>query len=206
MCCVVLFLLHKHLKYITVKKIAILASGSGSNAENIANYFAGSDYAEVSFIIANNPNAFVLERAKRLGIEAAVVTKAEFMEADGVIAMLQERGIDFVVLAGFLLLVPQKLIQAYPGKIVNIHPALLPKHGGKGMYGDNVHKAVVASGDTESGITIHLIDEHYDKGTTFFQAKCPVLPTDTYEDVAAKVHALEYEHFPHVIEEILRTL
>ncbi len=206
MCCVVLFLLHKHLKYITVKKIAILASGSGSNAENIANYFAGSDYAEVSFIIANNPNAFVLERAKRLGIEAAVVTKAEFMEADGVIAMLQEREIDFVVLAGFLLLVPQKLIQAYPGKIVNIHPALLPKHGGKGMYGDNVHKAVVASGDTESGITIHLIDEHYDKGTTFFQAKCPVLPTDTYEDVAAKVHALEYEHFPHVIEEILRTL
>ena len=206
MCCVVLFLLHKHLKYITVKKIAILASGSGSNAENIANYFAGSDYAEVSFIIANNPNAFVLERAKRLGIEAAVVTKAEFMEADGIIAMLQERGIDFVVLAGLLLLVPQKLIQAYPGKIVNIHPALLPKHGGKGMYGDNVHKAVVASGDTESGITIHLIDEHYDKGTTFFQAKCPVLPTDTYEDVAAKVHALEYEHFPHVIEEILRTL
>ena len=206
MCCVVLFLLHKHLKYITVKKIAILASGSGSNAENIANYFAGSDYAEVSFIIANNPNAFVLERAKRLGIEAAVVTKAEFMEAEGVIAMLQERGIDFVDLAGFLLLVPQKLIQAYPGKIVNIHPALLPKHGGKGMYGDNVHKAVVASGDTESGITIHLIDEHYDKGTTFFQAKCPVLPTDTYEDVAAKVHALEYEHFPHVIEEILRTL
>ena len=206
MCCVVLFLLYKHLKYITVKKIAILASGSGSNAENIANYFAGSDYAEVSFIIANNPNAFVLERAKRLGIEAAVVTKAEFMEADGIIAMLQERGIDFIVLAGFLLLVPQKLIQAYPGKIVNIHPALLPKHGGKGMYGDNVHKAVVASGDTESGITIHLIDEHYDKGTTFFQAKCPVLPTDTYEDVAAKVHALEYEHFPHVIEEILRTL
>ena len=206
MCCVVLFLLYKHLKYITVKKIAILASGSGSNAENIANYFAGSDYAEVSFIIANNPNAFVLERAKRLGIETAVVTKAEFMEADGIIAMLQEREIDFVVLAGFLLLVPQKLIQAYPGKIVNIHPALLPKHGGKGMYGDNVHKAVVASGDTESGITIHLIDEHYDKGTTFFQAKCPVLPTDTYEDVAAKVHALEYEHFPHVIEEILRTL
>lgn len=189
-----------------MKKIAILASGSGSNAENIANYFAGSDYARVSFVIANNPNAFVLERAKRLGIESAVVTKAEFVEADGVIAMLQERDIDFVVLAGFLLLVPQKLIQAYPGKIVNIHPALLPKHGGKGMYGDNVHKAVVACGDAESGITIHLIDEQYDKGTTFFQAKCPVLPTDTYEDVAAKVHALEYEHFPHVIEEILHTL
>ncbi len=189
-----------------VKKIAILASGSGSNAENIANYFNGSDYAEVSLIIANNPEAYVIERAKRLGIECAVVTKAQFIEADSIIAMLQERCIDFVVLAGFLLLVPSKLIQAYPGRIVNIHPALLPKHGGKGMYGDRVHKAVVESGDTESGITIHLIDEQYDKGTTFFQAKCPVLPTDTPDDVAAKVHALEYEHFPHVIEEILHTL
>lgn len=197
---------HKHKTTINVKKIAILASGSGSNAENIANYFNGSNYAEVSFIIANNPEAYVIERAKRLGIECAVVTKAQFMEADEIIAMLQERSIDFVVLAGFLLLVPAKLIRAYPGRIVNIHPALLPKHGGKGMYGDHVHKAVVESGDTESGITIHLIDEQYDKGTTFFQAKCPVLPTDTPDDVATKVHALEYEHFPHVIEEILHTL
>ena len=189
-----------------MKKIAILASGSGSNAENIAKYFEESDYAKVSFIIANNPEAYVLERAKRLGIEAAVVTKQQFVEADSVIEMLQQRNIDFIVLAGFLLLVPKKLIQAYPGRIVNIHPALLPKHGGKGMYGDRVHKAVVECGDTESGITIHLIDEQYDKGTTFFQAKCPVLPTDTPDDVAAKVHALEYEHFPHVIEEILHTL
>ena len=198
--------LYYNLKRTTVKKIAILASGSGSNAENIANYFKGSDYAGVSFIIANNPDAYVIERAKRLGIEYAVVTKAQFMEADSIIDMLKERDIDFVVLAGFLLLVPAKLIQAYPGRIVNIHPALLPKHGGKGMYGDRVHKAVVESGDTESGITIHLIDEQYDKGTTFFQAKCPVLPTDTPDDVATKVHALEYEHFPHVIEEILHTL
>lgn len=189
-----------------MKNIAILASGSGSNAENIAKYFEGSDYARVSFIIANNPEAYVLERAKKLGIKAAVVTKQQFMEADSIIAMLKERNIDFVVLAGFLLLVPQKLIQAYPGKIVNIHPALLPKHGGKGMYGDRVHKAVVECGDSESGITIHLIDEQYDKGTTFFQAKCPVLPSDTPDDVAAKVHALEYEHFPHVIEEIMHTL
>ena len=198
--------LYYNLKRTTVKKIAILASGSGSNAENIANYFKGSDYAEVSFIIANNPDAYVIERAKRLDIEYAVVTKAQFMEADSIIDMLKERDIDFLVLAGFLLLVPAKLIQAYPGRIVNIHPALLPKHGGKGMYGDRVHKAVVESGDTESGITIHLIDEQYDKGTTFFQAKCPVLPTDTPDDVATKVHALEYEHFPHVIEEILHTL
>lgn len=202
-CCAVWCLCHKHTD---MKRIAILASGSGSNAENIANYFNGSDYAQVTFIIANNPEAYVLERAKRLGIESAVVTKQQFIEADSIIAMLEEREIDFVVLAGFLLLVPQKLIAAYPGRIVNIHPALLPKHGGKGMYGDRVHKAVVECGDSESGITIHLIDEKYDKGTTFFQAKCPVLPTDTPDDVAAKVHALEYEHFPHVIEEILHTL
>ena len=189
-----------------MKKIAILASGSGSNAENIAKYFEKSDYAEVALIIANNPNAYVLERAKKLGIESVVITKDEFKAADSVISILKEHGIDFVVLAGFLLLVPQKLIAAYPGRIVNIHPALLPKHGGKGMYGDHVHKAVVECGDTESGITIHLIDENYDEGTTFFQAKCPVLPTDTPDDVASKVHALEYEHVPHVIEEIMHTL
>ena len=189
-----------------MKRIAILASGSGSNAENIARYFSGSDFATVSFIISNNPEAYVIERARNLGIECAVVTRAEFMEADKVISMLRERDIDFVVLAGFLLLVPAKLIQAYSGKIVNIHPALLPKHGGKGMYGDRVHRAVVESGDTESGITIHLIDEQYDKGTTFFQAKCQVLPTDSPDDVAAKVHALEYEHFPAVIERMMRTL
>ena len=189
-----------------MKKIAILASGSGSNAENIANYFADSDYAQVSVIVANNPNAYVLERAKKLGIESITVTKSQFMEADTLIAEFKERNIDFIVLAGFLLLVPQKYIDAYPGRIVNIHPALLPKHGGKGMYGSHVHESVVAAGDTESGITIHLIDGNYDKGTTFFQATCPVLPTDTPDDVAQKVHALEYEHFPHVIEEILHTL
>lgn len=189
-----------------MKNIAIFASGSGSNAENIANYFANSDYAQVSVIVANNPNAYVLERAKKLGIESITVTKSQFMEADTLIAELKERNIDFIVLAGFLLLVPQKYIDAYPGRIVNIHPALLPKHGGKGMYGSHVHESVVAAGDTESGITIHLIDGNYDKGTTFFQATCHVLPTDTPDDVAQKVHALEYEHFPHVIEEILHTL
>ncbi len=189
-----------------MKKIAIFASGSGSNAENIANYFAGSDNVEVALIVANNPNAFVLERAKRLGIESLVVTKAEFTAADELIETLRKHNIDFIVLAGFLLLVPAKLIAAYPGRIVNIHPALLPKHGGKGMYGDRVHEAVVAAGDKESGITIHLIDENYDKGTTFFQATCPVLPGDTPHDVAEKVHALEYEHFPRVIGEILQQL
>ena len=189
-----------------MKRVAIFASGSGSNAENIANYFKGSDAVEISLILANNPEAFVLERAKKLGIESVVVTGKEFRAADKVLEILKERNIDFIVLAGFLLLVPAKLIEAYPGKIVNIHPALLPKHGGKGMYGDHVHEAVVAAGDTESGITIHLIDERYDCGTTFFQATCPVLPTDTPHDVAEKVHALEYEHFPRVIEEIIATL
>ena len=189
-----------------MKRVAIFASGSGSNAENIANYFKGSDTVEVALILANNPEAYVLERAKKLGIESVVVTCKEFRAADKVLEILKERNIDFIVLAGFLLLVPAKLIEAYPGKIVNIHPALLPKHGGKGMYGDHVHEAVVAAGDTESGITIHLIDERYDCGTTFFQATCPVLPTDTPHDVAEKVHALEYEHFPRVIKEIIATL
>lgn len=189
-----------------MKRVAIFASGSGSNAENIAKYFKGSDAVEISLILANNPEAYVLERAKKLGIESVVVTGKEFRAADKVLEILKERNIDFIVLAGFLLLVPAKLIEAYPGKIVNIHPALLPKHGGKGMYGDHVHEAVVAAGDTESGITIHLIDERYDCGTTFFQATCPVLPTDTPHDVAEKVHALEYEHFPRVIEEIIATL
>lgn len=189
-----------------MKNIAIFASGSGSNAENIANYFSKSNDVAISLIISNNPDAYVLERAKKMGIKSMVVTKKEFTAADGLIETLQEHNIDFIVLAGFLLLVPAKLIVAYPGRIVNIHPALLPKHGGKGMYGNHVHEAVVASGDTESGITIHLIDEHYDRGTTFFQAKCPVLPTDTPHDVAEKVHALEYEHFPRIIEEILNRL
>lgn len=186
--------------------IAILASGSGSNAENIVRYFENSTDIKISLIVTNNPDAFVLERAKRLGIESLTITKSEFTAADCLIAELRKRSIDFIVLAGFLLLVPQKLIEAYPGRIVNIHPALLPKHGGKGMYGDRVHQAVVAAGDKESGITIHLIDAEYDKGTTFFQAKCPVLPGDTPNDVAEKVHALEYKHFPNIIEEILRTL
>lgn len=189
-----------------MKRIAIFASGSGSNAENIANYFANSDSVQVALIVANNPNAFVLERAKRLGIESVVVTKDEFKAADGLIATLHGHNIDFIVLAGFLLLVPAKLIAEYPGRIVNIHPALLPKHGGKGMYGDHVHEAVVAAGDKESGITIHLIDENYDQGTTFFQATCPVCPGDTAHDVAKKVHALEYKHFPRVIDEILQQL
>ena len=184
--------------------IAIFASGSGSNAENIANYFSGSKNVSVKLILSNKADALVHERAKKLGIASLTCAKREFDEGGGrVLEILRGAGIDFIVLAGFLLKVPAALIEAYPQKILNIHPALLPKYGGKGMYGDNVHKAVVAAGEKESGVTIHYVNEHYDEGQVIFQAKCEVLPTDTYQDVADKVHKLEYEYFPPIIESII---
>lgn len=185
-------------------RIAIFASGSGSNAENIANYFKDSNTIDVSLIVSNKQDAYVLERARKLGIEAFTFSKNEFETTDNVVNLLRLKDIDFIVLAGFLLKVPENLLKAYPHKIINIHPALLPKFGGKGMYGDNVHKAVVEAKESESGITIHYIDENYDEGDIIFQAKCPVLPEDTYEDIAKKVHILEYTHFPIVIENILK--
>ena len=185
------------------KRIAIFASGSGSNAENISEYFAHNEKIEVSLIISNKADAFVLERAKKLGIPASVITNKQMQEAESVLSLLKKQAIDFIVLAGYLLKVPAYLIEAYPQAIVNIHPALLPKFGGKGMYGDHVHQAVVNAGETESGITIHYVNENYDEGATIFQAKCPVLPEDTFEDVAKKVHALEYAHFPHIIDEVI---
>ncbi|MDX9770244.1 MAG: phosphoribosylglycinamide formyltransferase [Tenuifilaceae bacterium] len=188
-----------------MRRIAILASGSGSNAENINTWFSGSKLAKVSLILTDNPHAFVLERAQRMGIEALVFTPAE-LRSGIVLATLQSKKIDFVVLAGFLKLIPVALVEAYRGKIINIHPALLPKFGGKGMYGDRVHKAVVDAGETESGITIHYVNEHYDEGHIVFQAKCPVSIDDTPETVAQKVHALEYAHYPRVIEELISNL
>lgn len=185
-------------------RIAIFASGSGSNAENIANYFKDSNTIDVSLIVSNKQDAYVLERARKLGIEAFTFSKNEFETTDNVVNLLRSKDIDFIVLAGFLLKIPENLLKAYPHKIINIHPALLPKFGGKGMYGDNVHKAVVEAKESESGITIHYIDENYDEGDIIFQAKCPVLPEDTYEDIAKKVHILEYTHFPIVIENILK--
>lgn len=184
-------------------KIAIFASGSGSNAENIVNYFRDKGILEVAVIVSNNPNAFVLERAHRLGIESVVFNKAE-MECAVVANFLQNIGVEWIVLAGYLLKIPQNLIEAFDGRIVNIHPALLPKFGGKGMYGDRVHQAVVDAGDKESGITIHYVNENYDEGATIFQARCEVLPNDSAVDVAAKVHSLEYEYFPKVIEDLLK--
>ena len=181
-------------------RIAIFASGSGSNAENIANYFSKSREVDICLFLTNNANAFVLERAKKLGIKSKVFTKDEFLKTDNILHFLYKNDINFIVLAGFLLKIPENLIKAFPNKIINIHPALLPKYGGKGMYGDNVHKAVVEAKEKESGITIHYVNENYDEGKIIFQAKCDVLPEDTYQDVAAKIHELEYEHFPKVIE------
>lgn len=188
------------------KNIAIFASGSGTNAENIIRHFQGNKDVNVALVVSNKPDAYVLVRAANLHVPSLTLTREEFARGEELAHLMKERGIDFIVLAGFLLRVPEALIEAYPGRIVNIHPALLPKYGGKGMYGDRVHRAVVEAGERESGITIHLIDEQYDRGTTVFQAKCPVLPGDTPDDVARKVHALEYAHYPEVIGQLLADL
>lgn len=182
------------------KNIAIFASGSGSNAENIIRYFKESKLFNFPVIISNKADAYIHERAKYLNIKSVTFNKQDFETGEKILDFLREYKVDAIVLAGFLLKVPELLIDAYPDKIINIHPALLPKFGGKGMYGDNVHKAVRSSGDTESGITIHFVNKHYDDGNVIFQARCIVEPTDSFEDIALKVHALEYEHFPKVIE------
>ena len=186
------------------KNIAIFASGSGTNAENIIRHFQGNESARVAHVVSNKPDAFVLVRAEKLGVPSLTLTRDELADGDGMADLMRRHGIDFIVLAGYLLRVPEGLLRAYPHRIVNIHPALLPRHGGKGMYGDRVHRAVVEAGERESGITIHYIDEHYDEGTTLFQAKCPVTPDDTPDDVARKVHELEYRYYPEVIERLLR--
>lgn len=186
-----------------MKNIAIFASGSGTNAENIARYFSNSETIKVAVVLSNNKNAGVHARMEKLNILSVSFTREEFIEGTAVLAKLAEYDTDLIVLAGFMNKISDTLLKAYPNKIINIHPALLPKHGGKGMYGMHVHEAVVAAGEKESGITIHYINENYDEGAVIFQATCPVLPTDTPEEVAIKVHALEYAHYPHVIEEVL---
>lgn len=184
-----------------MKKIALLASGSGSNAENMVRYFAGKQGWTFPLIISNKADAGVHQRAKSLQIPSFTFSKAGFENGD-VLQLLQAHDIDLIVLAGFLLKIPGNLLQAYPRKIINIHPALLPKYGGKGMYGMHVHEAVAAHRETETGISIHYVNENYDEGQIIFQARCDVLPSDTPEDIAAKVHALEYRYFPAVIERL----
>ncbi len=185
-------------------KIAIFASGSGTNAENIIKHFQDNKDIEVSLVLANNPNAFVLERAKKLSVPSFVFNKDDFYSSDKVLDILQRNNIDFLVLAGFLWLIPSSLIKAFSNRIINIHPALLPKYGGKGMFGDNVHKSVIAHNEQESGITIHYVNERYDEGETIFQAKCTVERNDTAESLANKIHALEYKYFPEVIEQVVK--
>lgn len=184
-----------------MKNLVIFASGSGSNAENIIRYFAEKPGFRVKKVYCNVPDAYVLERAKKYNVPTQVFNRAEFRNPDIILRQLQEEGTDFIILAGFLWLVPACITSAYPNRIVNIHPALLPAYGGKGMYGHHVHEAVLAAGEKESGITIHYVNEHYDSGDIIFQATCPVLPDDTPDTLAARVHELEYAHFPRVIEE-----
>lgn len=188
------------------RNIAIFASGNGTNAENIIKYFSGNKDIKVKIVMANKADAFVLERAHRLGIPTLYINREQWADATHILTLLHEQQIDFIVLAGFLARIPDALLHAYPNRIVNIHPSLLPKFGGKGMYGNKVHEAVVAAGETESGITIHYLNEHYDEGQIIAQYRCPVIPNDTPQDVASRVHALEYEYYPKVIEQLLMTL
>lgn len=186
-----------------MKNIAIFASGSGTNAENIIRYFSTSKCVHIAVVLSNNRNVGVHARVNQLGIPSFVFSREEFVAGTPVLEKLAEYKVDFIVLAGFMNKIADPLLQAFPDKIINIHPALLPKFGGKGMFGMHVHEAVVAAGEKQSGITIHYINENYDEGASIFQATCPVLPSDTPEDVATKVHALEYAHYPQVIEELL---
>ena len=183
------------------KRIAIFASGSGTNAQNIFKYFSDNQEVIVDSLWSNRPKAFVLERAANFGVEAFVFNREQFYNTNHVIETLRNRKVDLIVLAGFLWLIPSQLLANFT--IINIHPALLPKYGGKGMYGMNVHKAVVENQESESGITIHYVNENYDEGKVVLQASCSILPSDSPEDVAEKVHQLEYLHYPAAIEKVL---
>ncbi len=184
------------------KKIALFCSGSGSNAENIILYFADKNLFEFPIIVSNKADAFVHTRAASLNIPSVSFSFSSFREGDEIVSLLKEYEIDYIVLAGFLLKISSPLLEAFPGKIINIHPALLPKYGGKGMYGRHVHEAVVAAGEEETGITIHYVNENYDEGDIIFQATCAIENSDEAEDVARKVQVLEYAHYPRVIEKI----
>ena len=188
------------------RNIAIFASGNGTNAENIIRYFQDSGRACVGLVLTNRKSAYVMERARSLNVPSAYVPKEEWETGDPVLSLLDDKKIDFLVLAGFLARVPDSILHAYPDKIINIHPSLLPKFGGKGMYGDRVHEAVVAAGEKETGITIHYINERFDEGEIIAQYTCPVLPHETPEEVAAKVHALEYRYYPQVIDKLVTEL
>ena len=182
--------------------IAVFASGSGSNAENLVSHFKDSTVGRISLILSNKKDAYVLQRAERLGIPYSTFTYKEFQDPDSILPILERYHIDFILLAGFLLKVPEYLLAKYPERILNIHPALLPKYGGKGMYGEHVHQAVIAAGEKQSGITIHVIDQNYDCGKTIYQSVCSVSDDDTADTLAAKIHELE-RAYPQVAEDYI---
>jgi phosphoribosylglycinamide formyltransferase-1 len=186
-----------------MKRIVIFASGSGTNAENLIKFFHNSHNASVIQVLSNNPHAKVLDRAKKLKVSAFAFNKIAMSQTEDVLNILKASKPDLIVLAGYLWKFPNHILNAFPNKVINVHPALLPKYGGKGMYGMHVHEAVVANKEKETGITIHYVNEHYDEGAIIFQAKCEVDPTDSADDVAAKIHELEMEHFPKVVEKLL---
>lgn len=187
-----------------MKRIVIFASGSGSNAENLIKFFHNSDNARVIQVLTNNPHAKVLDRCKNLKVSALSFNRTAFSKSDDVLNILKASKPDLIVLAGFLWKFPEFILKQFEDKVINIHPALLPNYGGKGMYGMHVHKAVVANKEFETGITIHYVNENYDEGAIIFQAKCGVDTTDSAEDVAKKIHLLEMEHFPMVVDKLLR--
>ncbi len=185
------------------KRIVIFASGSGTNAEAIARYFVQHERIQASLIMSNRQSAYVLERAAKLNIPSFVFSRTDFYESDKVVNKLIDERPSLIVLAGFLWLIPENILQLFPAQIINIHPALLPKYGGKGMYGSKVHEAVIAAGEKESGITIHYVNRYYDEGDVIFQATCPVLPEDTPEALAKRIHKLEHKYYPETIEMLL---
>ena len=187
-----------------MKRIVIFASGSGSNAENLITYFHNSDTVSVIQVLTNNPHAKVLDRCKRLNVSALSFNRIAFLNSNAVLNILKSSKPDLIVLAGFLWKFPEFILKEFTNKVINIHPALLPKYGGKGMYGMYVHDAVVKNNETETGITIHYVNENYDEGAIIFQAKCNVLATDTAKDVAAKISLLEMKHFPEVVDKVLK--
>ena len=186
-------------------KLAIFASGSGSNAQRFIEYFREHNSVQVRLVVSNKPDAGVVKRAEAASIPVLQITRDRFVNGDGFVSELTKAGINWVILAGFLWKIPPALIAAYPRRIVNIHPALLPDFGGKGMYGNFVHEAVLTSGSSVSGITIHYVDEHYDHGDVIFQTACPILPNDTPETLASRIHGLEHAHFAPVIEQLIIT-
>lgn len=185
------------------KRICILVSGNGTNCENIIRYFNDNGKADTAFVLSNHPDAYALTRAKRLGVKTISMTKAEFNDSAKLLGLMHREHIDLIVLAGFLLMVPEFLIDAYDHRIINIHPALLPKYGGKGMYGHHVHEAVKAAGESETGMTVHWVSREYDAGEIIAQYKTAISPDDSVDDIAAKEHELEMKYFPKVIERVL---